>query len=79
MERPGEKLKRVRERLTLTYRDVEQASRQIAARRGRLGGGLEARRLAREERATNEERALHSSILAPSDGKIGNPAAVAWI
>src|ERR1700683_2832188 len=34
MERPGEKLKRVRERLTLTYRDVEQASRQIAARRG---------------------------------------------
>jgi transcriptional regulator with XRE-family HTH domain len=34
MERPGEKLKRVRERLTLTYRDVEQASRQIATRRG---------------------------------------------
>jgi transcriptional regulator with XRE-family HTH domain len=34
MERPGEKLKRVRERLTLTYRDVEKASRQIAARRG---------------------------------------------
>jgi transcriptional regulator with XRE-family HTH domain len=34
MERPGEKLKRVREKLKLTYRDVEQASRQIAARRG---------------------------------------------
>ena len=34
MERPGEKLKRVREKLNLTYRDVEQASRQIAARRG---------------------------------------------
>jgi transcriptional regulator with XRE-family HTH domain len=34
MERPGEKLKRVRERLSLTYRDVERASRQIAARRG---------------------------------------------
>ncbi len=34
MERPGEKLKRVREKLALTYRDVEQASRQIAARRG---------------------------------------------
>lgn len=34
MERPGEKLKRVREKLRLTYRDVEQASRQIAARRG---------------------------------------------
>lgn len=34
MERPGEKLKRVRERLNLTYRDVEQASRQVAARRG---------------------------------------------
>ncbi len=34
MERPGEKLKRVREKLKLTYRDVEHASRQIAARRG---------------------------------------------
>jgi transcriptional regulator with XRE-family HTH domain len=34
MERPGEKLKRVREKLNLTYRDVEQASRQLASRRG---------------------------------------------
>jgi transcriptional regulator with XRE-family HTH domain len=34
MERPGEKLTRVREKLGLTYRDVEQASRKIAARRG---------------------------------------------
>jgi len=34
MERPGEKLKRVRERLKLTYRDVEEASQQIAGRRG---------------------------------------------
>jgi transcriptional regulator with XRE-family HTH domain len=34
MERPGEKLKRAREKLGLTYRDVERASRQIAARRG---------------------------------------------
>src|SRR5262249_43176648 len=34
MERSGEKLKRAREKLNLTYRDVEQASRQIAARRG---------------------------------------------
>jgi transcriptional regulator with XRE-family HTH domain len=34
MDRPGEKLKRIREKLKLTYRDVEQASRQIAARRG---------------------------------------------
>lgn len=32
MERPGEKLKRVREKLRLTYRDVEKASQQIAAR-----------------------------------------------
>jgi transcriptional regulator with XRE-family HTH domain len=32
MERPGEKLKRVREKLRLTYRDVERASQQIAAR-----------------------------------------------
>jgi transcriptional regulator with XRE-family HTH domain len=34
MERPGEKLKRVRERLKLTYRDVEAHSQTIAARRG---------------------------------------------
>jgi transcriptional regulator with XRE-family HTH domain len=33
MERPGEKLKRVRERLKLTYRDVERASQQVALRR----------------------------------------------
>jgi len=34
MDRPGEKLKRVRERLQLTYRDVEQASQVVAERRG---------------------------------------------
>jgi transcriptional regulator with XRE-family HTH domain len=34
MDRPGEKLKRIREKLNLTYRDVEQASRKIAERRG---------------------------------------------
>lgn len=34
MERPGEKLKRLRDRLKLTYRDVERASQAIAARRG---------------------------------------------
>lgn len=33
MDRPGEKLKRIREKLNLTYRDVEQASRRIAAHR----------------------------------------------
>ena len=33
MERPGEKLKRIREKLHLTYRDVEKASQVIAARR----------------------------------------------
>ncbi len=33
MERGGEKLKRVRERLKLTYRDVERASQQIASSR----------------------------------------------
>jgi transcriptional regulator with XRE-family HTH domain len=32
MERPGERLKRVRERLRLTFRDVEQASLKLAAR-----------------------------------------------
>ena len=34
MERAGERLKRVRERLKLTFRDVEQASQEIAFRRG---------------------------------------------
>jgi transcriptional regulator with XRE-family HTH domain len=33
MDRPGEKLKRARERLKLTYRDVEKASQQLALRR----------------------------------------------
>lgn len=33
MDRAGEKLKRVRERLKLTFRDVEQASQKIATRR----------------------------------------------
>ena len=33
MERPGEKLKRIRERLKLTFRDVEQASQLVAVRR----------------------------------------------
>jgi transcriptional regulator with XRE-family HTH domain len=32
MERPGERLKRARERLNMTYRDVEQASQAIAQR-----------------------------------------------
>src|SRR5437016_1936158 len=32
MDRAGEKLKRVRDRLKLTYRDVEQASQKIAER-----------------------------------------------
>jgi transcriptional regulator with XRE-family HTH domain len=34
MDRPGEKLKRAREHLGLTYRDVEHASQKIAHRRG---------------------------------------------
>src|SRR6201993_298818 len=34
MEEAGQKLKRVRERLRLKFRDVEEASARIAARRG---------------------------------------------
>src|SRR5216683_1161558 len=34
MEEAGQKLKRVRERLNLRFRDVEEASTKIAARRG---------------------------------------------
>jgi len=33
MERPGERLKRARERLSLTFREVEEASQRIAGRR----------------------------------------------
>jgi len=33
MDRPGEKLRKIRERLKLTYRDVAQASQQLAERR----------------------------------------------
>jgi transcriptional regulator with XRE-family HTH domain len=46
MERPGEKLRRVRERLKLTYRDVEQASQEIAARRGSSDFSISLSRLA---------------------------------
>jgi transcriptional regulator with XRE-family HTH domain len=34
MEEPGQKLKRVRERLNLRFREVEEASTEIAQRRG---------------------------------------------
>jgi transcriptional regulator with XRE-family HTH domain len=34
METPGQKLKRVRERLNLRYREVEEASARIAERHG---------------------------------------------
>jgi transcriptional regulator with XRE-family HTH domain len=34
MERPGEKLRRVRERLSLTFRQVAEASQRISRRRG---------------------------------------------
>src|ERR1051326_4514068 len=34
MERAGARLRRTRERLKLTYRDVEQASQVVAGRRG---------------------------------------------
>jgi transcriptional regulator with XRE-family HTH domain len=46
MDRPGEKLRRVRERLKLTYRDVERASQEIAARRGSTGFQISLSRLA---------------------------------
>ena len=35
MERPGERLRQARERLRLTYRDVAEASQQIAMRLGK--------------------------------------------
>jgi transcriptional regulator with XRE-family HTH domain len=46
MERPGEKLKRARQRLTLTYRDVEKASQQIAKRRANVEFSIALSRLA---------------------------------
>jgi len=46
MERAGERLKRVRERLGLTFRDVEQASQNVASRRGSDEFGIALSRLA---------------------------------
>jgi transcriptional regulator with XRE-family HTH domain len=46
MERPGEKLRQVRERLRLTYRDVVQASQKIAQRRNSEEFALALSRLA---------------------------------
>ena len=46
MDRPGEKLRRVRERLKLTYRDVEQVSQEIAARHSNLDYTISLSRLA---------------------------------
>jgi len=46
MERPGEKLKHVRERLKLTYRDVGRASQQVASRRGSAEFAIALSRLA---------------------------------
>jgi transcriptional regulator with XRE-family HTH domain len=46
MEAAGEKLKRVRQRLKLTYRDVEQASLQIARQRKNDEFGIALSRLA---------------------------------
>jgi transcriptional regulator with XRE-family HTH domain len=46
MDRPGEKLKRARERLKLTYRDVEQASQKIGVLRGNSDFAISLSRLA---------------------------------
>jgi transcriptional regulator with XRE-family HTH domain len=46
MDRPGEKLRQVRERLRLTYRDFEQASHQVAARRANSDFHISLSRLA---------------------------------
>ena len=46
MERPGEKLKRARQRLGLTYRDVQKASQQIAKRQANIEFSIALSRLA---------------------------------
>src|ERR1700761_2351167 len=46
MDRAGEKLKRAREKLRLTYRDVEHASHTLAVRRGNTEFGIALSRLA---------------------------------
>jgi transcriptional regulator with XRE-family HTH domain len=46
MERGGDRLKRVRERLRLTYREVAEASREIAARHGNREFSIALSRLA---------------------------------
>jgi transcriptional regulator with XRE-family HTH domain len=51
MDSAGDKLRRIRERLKLTYRDVAQASREIAARRGSPEFAISLSRLAHIENA----------------------------
>jgi transcriptional regulator with XRE-family HTH domain len=51
MDRTGDKLRRIRERLKLTYRDVAKASREIAARRGSPEFVISLSRLAHIENA----------------------------
>jgi transcriptional regulator with XRE-family HTH domain len=46
MEQPGNRLKRVREKLGLTYRDVEHLSHEIAGRRGNTDFSIALSRLA---------------------------------
>ena len=58
MDRPGEKLRRVRERLKLTYRDVEQASHEIATRRGQSDFQISLSRLADIENRGSVPRLL---------------------
>src|SRR5579862_459871 len=52
MDRAGEKLRRLRERLKLTYRDVAEASREIAQRRGSAEFLISLSRLADIENGT---------------------------
>jgi len=51
MDRAGDKLRRTRERLKLTYRDVATASREIAVRRGSPEFAISLSRLAHIENA----------------------------
>ena len=69
MERAGEKLKRIRERLKLTYRDVEKASQQIAEHRGSDEFAIALSRLADIENKGTVPPFTGSTRSAPSTGR----------
>ena len=77
MERPGEKLKHVRERLKLTYRDVEKASQQLAQRHASDEFAIALSRLADIENKGTVPT-IYSSVLAVRHLPLEPRRALGW-